>query len=438
MPKCKNCGKTGLLLHLSSGGLCQQCVEQELMRLENLLSPDILDAIQRKESVIKLDARIAELGKEVERLDGIIDERKNTIAELDKRVIIQEETIEMESFSLYRPIFEFATSEEYKSQLVIIRENQKDLIRKGMAATGNMKWTVNDSATQGKKLVNDMIKLCLRSFNNECDAAVGAVKFNNFDRMLDRIMKSYEAIEKLGKIMSVSISKNYLGLKIQELHLALEYQKKKEEEKEARKELRAQQREAERVARELEEQRKLCEKEQKHYEKAYDQLNKQYLACTDEVQKANLYERLQEIKGQIDSIAKRMEDIDYREANQRAGYVYIISNIGAFGDGVFKIGMTRRLDPQDRVDELGDASVPFNFDIHALIFSDDAPALEAALHRAFEDRKVNMVNQRREFFRVSLDEIKEVIRKNYDKAVEFHDIPAAEQYRETLRIAGNL
>ena len=96
--------------------------------------------------------------------------------------------------------------------------------------------------------------------------------------------------------------------------------------------------------------------------------------------------------------------------------------------------MTRRLDPQDRIDELGDASVPFNFDVHAMIFSDDAPALEAALHRAFEDRKLNMVNQRREFFNVTLDEIKEVIRQNFDKTVEFVDVPNAEQYRVSQKL----
>ena len=136
----------------------------------------------------------------------------------------------------------------------------------------------------------------------------------------------------------------------------------------------------------------------------------------------------------LDKIDKEFADVDYREANQRAGYVYVISNIGAFGENVYKIGMTRRLDPQDRVDELGDASVPFNFDIHAMIFSNDAPKLEAALHNAFADRKLNFVNQRREFFNVSLDEIKQVIKDNYDKSVEFVELAPAEQYRESLKL----
>ena len=139
-----------------------------------------------------------------------------------------------------------------------------------------------------------------------------------------------------------------------------------------------------------------------------------------------------EITAQLSELDKAIKDVDYRAANQKAGYVYVISNIGAFGEGVYKIGMTRRLDPTERIEELGDASVPFDFDIHAMIFTEDAPKLEAALHKAFEDRRVNMVNARREFFRVSLDEIKSVIRQNFDKAVEFVDIPDAEQYRQTL------
>ena len=109
-----------------------------------------------------------------------------------------------------------------------------------------------------------------------------------------------------------------------------------------------------------------------------------------------------------------------------------------FGENVFKIGMTRRLDPTERVSELGDASVPFNFDVHAMIFSDDAPALETALHKAFENKKLNMVNTRREFFKVSLDEIKEVVKKNFDKTVEFIDIPDAEQYRVSQKMQAQL
>ena len=124
-------------------------------------------------------------------------------------------------------------------------------------------------------------------------------------------------------------------------------------------------------------------------------------------QKEELISKKQELEEKIEDTEKAIKDVDYREANKRAGYVYIISNIGAFGENVYKIGMTRRLDPMERVYELGDASVPFNFDVHAMIFSDDAP----------------------KFFNVTLDEIKKVVKENYDKTVEFIDLPEAEQYR---------
>ena len=139
-----------------------------------------------------------------------------------------------------------------------------------------------------------------------------------------------------------------------------------------------------------------------------------------------------QLESQIDDTTKAIQDVDYREANRKAGYVYIISNIGAFGENVYKIGMTRRLDPNERIYELSDASVPFNFDVHAMIFTEDAPALETALHNAFQDKKLNKINARREFFAVSLDEIKSEVRKNFDKTVEWIDVPEAEQYRQSL------
>lgn len=231
--------------------------------------------------------------------------------------------------------------------------------------------------------------------------------------------------------MSLYITSKYINSKIDELHLAFEYQQKKQEEKEAQKAARAELREAARLQKEIEAQRKKIEKEQTHYQTAYEKLLKQLEQTPDD---SDLLSKKSELENQLLDIDKAIKDIDYREANQRAGYVYVISNIGAFGENVYKIGMTRRLDPQDRVDELGDASVPFNFDVHAMIFSDDAPALETALHKAFENRKLNMVNTRREFFNVTLDEIKDVVRKNFDKTVEFIDIPDAEQFRVSQKM----
>lgn len=191
------------------------------------------------------------------------------------------------------------------------------------------------------------------------------------------------------------------------------------------------QREEQKAQKELEKRLQELEKEQTHYQTAYQKLKLQLLQNpnnTDLLQKQN------EIEMTLQDIEKALQDIDYRQANMKAGYVYVISNIVSFGKDIYKIGMTRRLESQYRIDELSSASVPFHFDVHAMIFSHDAPALEAALHRAFEDKKVNMVNHRREFFHVTLDEIKNVVRKNFDKTVEFIDYPEAEQYRMSEKI----
>ena len=214
------------------------------------------------------------------------------------------------------------------------------------------------------------------------------------------------------------------------MNLCYEYAIKKQEEKEEQKRIREERKEAQKLQKEIEEARKSSEKERIHYRNALHRLEIQ-LQSANETERVILEERRLEMQQQLNDIEVELAQLDYREANQRAGYVYVISNIGSFGENIYKIGMTRRLEPMDRVDELGDASVPFAFDVHAMIFSDDAPALEAALHRAFDDKKVNMINTRREFFHVTLEEIEEVVKKNFDKTVEFTKIPNAEQFRES-------
>ena len=399
-------------------------IAKENAGLKELMSPEFQNA-----SV--LNSKVAELEAKKERLEKEIDKRTSKIDTLKKEAIFFEDAITFQEFGLYTPRYNFVTSEEYKEELDNIRDAQKKLIKSDKAIIGATTWTVNGSKSKGNKMIADMKKLFLRAFNSDCEDVISKVKYNNFDMSLKKIHQSANSIERLGKSMSLKITPKYIDWKEEELTLAFEYQQKKQEEKEAQKAARAEMREAARHQKEIEAQRKKIEKEQTHYQTAYEKLLKQLEENPDN---ADLLTKKSELENQLNDIDKAIKDIDYREANQRAGYVYIISNIGAFGENVYKIGMTRRLDPQDRVDELGDASVPFNFDVHAMIFSDDAPALEAALHKAFEDRKLNMVNTRREFFNVTLDEIKEVVKKNFDKTVEFIDVPDAEQFRVSQKM----
>ena len=399
-------------------------IAKENAGLKELMSPEFQNA-----SV--LNSKVAELEAKKERLEKEIDKRTSKIDALKKEAIFFEDAITFQEFGLYTPRYDFVTSEEYKEELDRIRDAQKKLIKNDKAIIGATTWTVNGSKSKGNKMIADMKKLFLRAFNSDCEDVISKVKYNNFDMSLKKIRQSANSIEKLGKSMSLQITQKYIDWKEEELTLAFEYQQKKQEEKEAQKAARAEMREAARLQKEIEAQRKKMEKEQTHYQTAYEKLLKQ---LEEDPDNSDLLAKKSELENQLNDIDRAIKDIDYREANQRAGYVYIISNIGAFGENVYKIGMTRRLDPQDRVDELGDASVPFNFDVHAMIFSDDAPALEAALHKAFEDRKLNMVNTRREFFNVTLDEIKEVVKENFDKTVEFVDVPDAEQFRVSQKM----
>ena len=422
-------------------------LQAEIARLNSLMTPQMRNASNMQLYIMNLQNQIGGLNnaiaqqqQQIANLSAQIADRNNAVASLDstiqmkqKEVVKLDEEIGLQDFGLYRPRFDFATSDGYKERLAQIRTQQKDMIKQGQAVIGNMNWTVNGSKSEGQKMVKDMQKLLLRAFNSECDELVDKVKYNNFDSAYSRMTKACEAISKCGKIMNIAISTAYFNLKRDELCLALEYRQKKQAEKDEQKEIRDRMREEAKLQKEIEEARKKIQKEKTHYLNALGSLDTQ-LAAAPENEKAALLTKRNEIVKQLVEIDKSLVDIDYREANAKAGYVYIISNIGSFGENVYKIGMTRRLDPMDRVDELGDASVPFNFDVHAMIFSDNAPALEAALHRAFENRKVNMINTRREFFNVTLEEIEAEVKKNYDKTVEFTRFPLAEQYRESQKI----
>ena len=438
MPKCKECGKRGVFLKLNPDGLCLDCVTKAYSeekhaheKLMEQLTPELRAIVNAQDELDAIKLNIVRAKQEKEKTDEEIHVMMEKYGFIQHDLIVATEQQELETFSLYEPRFDFTKSEEYKLALSRIREKEKDMIKNKTAALCSSEWSVSGNRAKGIKLTNENIKLVLRSFNNECDIAVGSVKFSNFDRCKARIKKSYEILNKTSETIQVAISHDYLNLKLDELALAYEYQQKKQEEKEEAAELRAQQREAVRAAKEMEEARKAAEKEKQHYTQALEKLDAQIMASPEN---ADLSEKRNEIMSRLDDITAKLEDIDYRQANQRAGYVYIISNIGAFGENVYKIGMTRRLDPMERVYELGDASVPFFFDVHAMIFSEDAPALENALHHAFDDRRVNRVNLRREYFNVTLDEIKEVVRKNHDKTVEFVDYPDAQQYRESLQM----
>ncbi len=394
-----------------------------------------MDVLEIQELIEQEKARLASVRNEIQRAEQNKTSLAQRSSELQAQILVWEETLLLESFALYEPKFKLNASTEYKLRLDKVRERQKAMIKTGEASTGNMAWSVNGSNAQGRKLVNDMIKLVIRSFNNEADYCVDNVKFNNIELGEKRILKSFEACNRLGKVMSVELSSKYLKLKLDELHLAHEFQLKKQEEKEEAKRAREELREQQKLEQEIRAAREKIAKERKHFDTALRDLQARLERVQTEEERVALTSKLAEIEAGRAELEGEEKLIDYREQNAKAGYVYVISNVGAFGKDVYKIGMTRRLEPMDRISELGDASVPFWFDVHAMVFSDNAPALEAKLHERFAAGRLNKVNGRKEFFRADIAEIESVIRENYDAVVEvIHEAPA-EQYRESQRMA---
>lgn len=396
----------------------------------------LLDLLAVQKQIRTEEARLASVQAQVATTQSDLEATRGQLQVLKQQILGVEDTVLLESFALYEPKYQFTNSIDYKARLDEIREEQKRTAR-GISAEVDAwdNYAVELTKTQWMKLRKDMFKLSLRSFNSESEYCVDNVKFNNLEKMEQRIRRSFQTCNKLLKSAYIHWKDIVLEEKLQELYLAHEYQVKRQEEKEAARQAREDLREQEKLEREIREARAKIEKERRHFTSALQKLQLRLVAANDQQERDDLQTRIDELYSQNSKLDEEERLLDYREQNARAGYVYVISNIGAFGEGIFKIGMTRRLEPMDRVDELGDASVPFRFDVHALVFSDNAPALEAKLHSHFAAGRLNKVNGRKEFFRADLKEIEAVIRANYDAVVEVVHAASAEQYRESLRLA---
>lgn len=274
-------------------------------------------------------------------------------------------------------------------------------------------------------------ELLIRAFNSECDNIISNVKFNNIKKSYNKIKKIFKSMNELTNNIGTKLTENYLELKLKELELRCGYVTMKQREKEEQQRIKEQMKEEERVRKELEAEEKKVEKEEKHFMNELDKLQKRMKKESEETQKI-LLKQIEELQSKLSELSEVKADIMNRRLNNKAGYVYIISNVGSFGENVYKIGTTRRLDPQVRVDELSNASVPFKFDIHAMIFSDDAFDLENKLHQMFDNKRINKVNKHKEFFGVTLEEIEKAVKENFNETVIFNKTVINEEYLLSL------
>lgn len=317
------------------------------------------------------------------------------------------------------------SSAEYKDKFALAQLNEKECISSNNA--------VSVYSDAPKSVVNANVKQILRCFNSEAAAIIKNVTTRNIDGARSKIIKSFEMLNRIFAPDGVELNRPLLEIKLEQLNCMYGNQVMAEREKEEQRAIREQMLEEEKVRREIEREKAKLDKEERQFKNEIQKLMT-YLHKADDIEKQLYVDKIKELEAKLGLLEQDRKNVLDREQNTRAGFVYVISNIGSFGENVYKIGMTRRLEPMDRIKELSSASVPFEFDVHAMIFSEDAPALETALHRQFDDRRINLVNSRKEFFRVSLSEVEKVVKENHNATVTFTAVAKAEEYRQTVRL----
>lgn len=410
-------------------------LKQELVRFQSIKDIESEIILKKKELEVVEKSELAKIGfikKEMNDLKNNYATAHKTYQDLKSTLQIYENSLDLMEYGVYQPEYNFERSDQYRQEQALIIDKQKAMLQTDKAAFCNVDWTVGNSHVKGKAVVNRYKKLMLRAFNSECDALIAKVRWNNVFQMKERLQKSYETINNFGGGFNVYINVSYVELKTKELVLEHEYHLKKQQEKEQQRAMQEETREEEKARREYERAQKKAEDEEKVYQKALDKARAEMEIATGD-KHDKLLQQITNLEIDLKAAQDRKERAMSMAQQTRRGFVYVISNVGSFGEGIYKIGLTRRLDPMDRVRELGDASVPFQFDVHAMIYSDDAPKLEAALHRAFDSKKVNMMNYRKEFFKVSLEEIETEI-KSMKLKVDIVKLSEAMEYRETKAI----
>ncbi|HEO7007526.1 TPA: DUF4041 domain-containing protein, partial [Streptococcus agalactiae] len=364
--------------------------------------------LKDKQSILDDLTRQIKVAKDILKLDDELKKRQSELKALQKEVIVLNDDLDLQEYGFFERKYKFSDSTKYKEELETLRKRQKQLVKDKKAGVIVRPMLLDNSKSKGRAMQNQLIKAMIRGFNGEVDAHLVKVTATNLSKKVDAVVKSFNQLNKMYSRNLVCLSNDYLELKISELQLAVEYELQKLEEKELLREQRAKEREDKKLQAELAAKRKQIEKDRKHFKQMLDNVE-ELLKTANEEEKEKLNLQLAEYQDKLSELDELEEDIDYREGHATAGYVYIISNIGAFGEDVYKIGVTRRLDPMERIRELGSASVPFQFDVHALIFSEEAFSLEKELHNRFEKNKINKVNGRKEYFKVPFSDIKAVL-----------------------------
>jgi hypothetical protein len=375
----------------------------------------------------EIDIKLKEKESKLNILDNELEEKK-------RGLIWADDELEMQEAGLYQPKYDFLTAVLYKEKLDETRNKQKALVKNKIAAVCSKEWTIDNSKQKGKAFTTANIKQILKNFNLECDMIISKVKLSNREGSVKRVNKAYDILNKLNEQNAVNITPQYLNLKLEELDIAIEYEQKKQEEKDLLREAREQEKEERKIQKQLDAQEKKINEQKMSLETDINAIGAELRESKSDEEKEKLELKIKELEL---ALAKSNEDSDQiadKRKQTGAGYVYILSNIGSFGENVYKIGVTRRDEPQDRVKELSNASVPFKFDNHVFIFSKEAFELEKELHNRFDSKRVNKVNNRKEFFNITYEDVKNIVEENKDSVRSFIVKPEAQEYYDSLKI----
>jgi Domain of unknown function (DUF4041)/Meiotically up-regulated gene 113 len=406
----------GWQLWLPAEGSAPERQEQD--RQPSVPSPSAAGSDDREDSAGVGDAKVRVRLLEAE--NAALRARLDAMGEDVNEVVLLDDERVLQSVGIYRYHHPLENAAAYRARLDDLAARIAELVKSGLAIEKSNTFTFDNSLAKGRQMTNDLAKLMLRAYNAEADNSIRSLRVGNVVTAKKRLEVSRTAIARLGKMMEMRIGDAFHALRLEEIELTADWLMMKEQEKEAAREERARLREERRVERELAEERARLDKERAHIQGAIDAL---HLSGG----------RDPALEARLANIDEAIAQNDYRAANIRAGYVYVVSNRGAFGGNVVKIGLTRRLEPLDRVNELSGASVPFRFDVHALYFSEDAVKLEGELHQHFADRAVNMANNRKEFFFATPAQVREVLEHKVGNLLEFTERADATEYFQSIR-----
>lgn len=426
------------------------CISQETIIAANETAKRELDKINEETAELQaLKGQDATLKQSIQEQQVTLESTKSKLNELNSSIEKGELDLEelMGDIDLYSrldeytahghfemPQYLYETSTRFAEEIKDVRQQQKDMVKDKTAISFPESTVISNDKSFNNKILNGQVKLMLTAFNIECDLLIGKVSPSSFGRTLERIEKLANRLEKSAATLKCGFDIDYIELKFEECKLQYQYTLKKQEEVAEQKLIKEQIREEQRAIKEFEKAIADAEKEEKMYRNLLDKAQ-QELAKATEQDRSEMELRIIILEQQLAEAEAKEERAKSMAEQTRKGHVYVISNIGSFGEDVYKIGLTRRLEPMDRVKELGDASVPFPFDVHAMIYTDDAPALETALHREFNSKRVNAVNLRKEFFNVDLASIQEAVENIAGIEAEFKMTALAADYYESLRLS---